>query len=512
MKLNRILSLLVIAIFLLSGFLFTMDENPQLKTESIINNELQENPILRKEYNIDDDSNEKDEKDNHPNEENLKPSYGYGYIPPSDDFPSEPLPEIIAAPSSSSWDWRDHEGHDFTTSVKSQGGCGSCWAFAALGALESIIKIEENAPNLDIDLSEQYLLSCPPNSGGCRGWNSISAYGYLENNGGIIPESCFPYEADDEIPCSAKCNEWEDYLIPIESAKYYDSTSENFVKNKIIDHGPVVTSMVVYSDFDWYSGGIYEHPGSEENQLTNHAVVIVGFNDNPGYWICKNSWGPSWGENGYFKIAYGDCKIADSMTVVEYDADEGNIPPSADAGEIKTGHVGDTITFTGVATDADDNIESYRWDFGDGTFSSELQATHRYSTEGKYMVTFTVTDDEGIKSSDSTIAYIDDTPPVVEIRQPKEKKFYFYGTELFSLPFKTRILGGVDVQISIEDEVSDSFTASFYLDDTLMYSDEVWPYHWDWEDSNFGRHTIKVEVSDLCENTESTEIDIWRIF
>ncbi|HMA82821.1 MAG TPA: C1 family peptidase, partial [Candidatus Thermoplasmatota archaeon] len=361
-------------------------------------------------------------------------------------------------------------------------------------------------------LSEQYLLSCPPDSGGCRGWNSISAYDYLENNGGIIPESCFPYEADDEIPCSAKCDEWKDYLIPIESAKYYDSTSENFVKNKVIDHGPVVTSMVAYPDFDWYDGGIYEHPGSEENQFTNHGVVIVGFNDNPGYWICKNSWGTSWGENGYFKIAYGDCKIADTMTVVEYDADEGNIPPSSDAGEIKTGHVGESITFTGVATDADDNIVSYRWDFGDGIFSSSLNPTHSYSREGKYTVTFTVTDEEGMQSSDSTIAYIDDTPPDIEIRQPKEKKFYFYGTELFSLPFKTRILGGIDVQISIEDAVSDSFTASFYLDGVLMFNDKVWPYHWDWEESNFGRHKIKVEVTDLCGNKNNYEINIWRIF
>lgn len=437
--------------------------------------------------------------------------YFRGHIQLHDDYPSEPNPEVSTESLPSSWDWRNQGSYDFTTPVKNQGYCGSCWAFAALGALESIIKIKENAPDLNIDLSEQYLLSCPPDSGGCQGWNAVHAYEFLVSNGGIIPESCFTYQADDSIPCSMKCDDWETYLIPVEGTTYYGSAYDALVKDKIVNHGPVSTSMVTFSDFDWYPGGIYEHPGSEDDYYTDHAVVIVGFNDDPGYWICKNSWGSSWGENGFFKIAYGDCQIADRITVVEYDATKGNIQPSADTDGPYVSHVGETIQFNGFASDVDDNIESYEWDFGDGEKSYEINPTHTYNSEGRYTVLFTVRDDKGLESKASTVAYVDDTSPSVEIVKPKLKYFYFYDTELFQLPFLTRILGGININVLIEDEVCDSFNTSFYIDGNLMFIDEIYPYRWSWNEADFGRHVLTVEATDLCGNTGQTEMNVWRI-
>jgi len=297
--------------------------------------------------------------------------YYTGHIPLPENYPTDSLPEYTILSLPSSWDWRDQDGQDYTTPVKSQGGCGSCWAFAALGALESRIEIEEQAPDFDIDLSEQYLISCPQNSGGCSGWHATNAYEFLLETGGIIPESCFPYRADDMIPCSDKCENWEEYLILILGYKTY-RTSMNNIKNILVEDGPVYSSMVTFDDFNNYNNGIYEHPGSENDMNSNHAVVIVGYNDDPGYWICKNSWGNWWGENGFFKIAYGDCKIAEYVVVVEFDANLANFPPHADADGPYSGKIGENIIFNADASyDIDENIEFYQWDFGDGTISNE---------------------------------------------------------------------------------------------------------------------------------------------
>jgi hypothetical protein len=76
--------------------------------------------------------------------------------------------------------------------------------------------------------------------------------------------------------------------------------------------------MVVFDDFQNFHGSdIYEHPGSEQGYPTNHLVTIIGYNDDPGYWICKNSWGTGWGDNGWFKIAYDDCKIEQDTAHLE---------------------------------------------------------------------------------------------------------------------------------------------------------------------------------------------------
>ena len=139
------------------------------------------------------------------------------------------------------FNWKDYDGQDWTTPAKNQGNCGSCWDFAALGALESRINIREGIADLDPDLSEQYVLSCLPKAAnhygqGCVGGSPGNAYKYILNDkydgnncNGIIFESCMPYKASDQIPCEEKCEDWEKYLVPLSA--YGDLWLSNNVRD-----------------------------------------------------------------------------------------------------------------------------------------------------------------------------------------------------------------------------------------------------------------------------------------
>ena len=193
--------------------------------------------------------------------------------------------------------WKDREGQDWTTPAKDQAFpkyCGSCWAFAAVAALESMINIRADDPELDMDLSEQYILSCLSASGGCRGGNAKMAWWCIRDSGipgndcnGIIPEHTFPYQADDDVPCSNKSEDWEDYLIPISDfgELRLDGSTEviEAIKSQIMETGPVVASMLVTNDFNAFGyaihnpGEYYHYPGPVDG--INHQVIIVGWRD-----------------------------------------------------------------------------------------------------------------------------------------------------------------------------------------------------------------------------------------
>jgi C1A family cysteine protease len=240
----------------------------------------------------------------------------------------QPLPEgeLFVGRTLASWDWRDatYNGQtgDWTTPVKNQASCGSCYAFAPLGSIEALIKIEQGNLGLSIDLSEQFIVSCGMEwmSGdilGCEGAYSPAQYEFITTYG-TLPESCFPYVSGSGSvpPCSAKCSTWQSLIIEIDGwhTVANDITS---IKNALIQRGPLTAGMTVYDDFFEYPGGVYEHPGSDPDPM-NHAVVIVGYDDAQSCWICKNSWGTSWGEEGWFKIRYGDCNIGEEIVYFDY--------------------------------------------------------------------------------------------------------------------------------------------------------------------------------------------------
>ncbi|MCX7958774.1 MAG: hypothetical protein N3B13_06980, partial [Deltaproteobacteria bacterium] len=101
-------------------------------------------------------------------------------------------------------DYRDYLGFNWMTPVRDQGSCGSCWAFSTLGSLEAVIKMYNSDPFMDLDLSEQELVSCTA-SGSCTyGGSQYFAADYIKSNG-ITDEACFPYIAQ-EGDCKNKCS------------------------------------------------------------------------------------------------------------------------------------------------------------------------------------------------------------------------------------------------------------------------------------------------------------------
>lgn len=204
----------------------------------------------------------------------------------------------------SEWDWRNVDGKNWMTSVKSQGGCGSCASFGTLGALEAIVQIEKGI-TFDCDLSEAFLFFC--GGGDCDTGMKLNDASQLISSTGVPDELCFSYKAFD-MPCENKAQNWDDRVIKAS----YGYIAGSSIKEALITYGPVVTSFQVFEDFTAYTGGIYEHVWGDYE--AGHAVTIVGYKDDDsmdskGYWICKNSWGKRWGEEGYFRIQYESCDI-----------------------------------------------------------------------------------------------------------------------------------------------------------------------------------------------------------
>jgi len=222
-------------------------------------------------------------------------------------------PIVGAAPSG--FDWRSMGGQNFVTPVRNQGSCGSCWAFATAAALESATLRSNNTPGLNLDLSEQVLVSCGTSggsdAGSCSGGVIQYASDYIRDTG-LPLESCYPYTATDGT-CGSACGTYNTATYTIAGWAHVTTTSPTVsaIRSALLNYGPLVTTMDVYEDFYAYSSGVYTY--TTGNFEGGHAVLIVGYSDAGQYFIVKNSWGVGWGELGYFKIAYSQLD-----TVVDF--------------------------------------------------------------------------------------------------------------------------------------------------------------------------------------------------
>ena len=302
---------------------------------SVATKEVENNSIIK------DCKCNKNLKDTDKNVQIVTDQWGTHYtgLKPSEDFTTEPDSKIyIQNNLPSHFDWRNAKldengygvadgGKDYTTSVKDQGDCGSCWAFASVGAFESKIEIMKNSPNLNPDLSEQYLVSCL--TGSCsKAASTREVYDFIFDNG-VMKDSCFRYTSGDgSVPaCREVCSKWY-FIIDYQKTSY--SGGIDYVKQSLIEEGPLYAGMAYEGSlFHWF-GDVYIGDLLFGNSLNtassiNHAIVIVGYQDtsncpHDGYWICKNSWGTNWGpnDNGYFKVAYDTAAIEKCIVTVEY--------------------------------------------------------------------------------------------------------------------------------------------------------------------------------------------------
>lgn len=200
------------------------------------------------------------------------------------------------------WDWRNVNGVNWVSPVKNQAKCGSCVAFATVGVAESVFNIAARNPNLNLDLSEEYLFGA---IGYCDYGSQLSTGSRSINKYGTVDEACLPYMAGRLGVTPTQSKACSDNAARLYKTRAYTSLSgEEAVKAAVV-RGPVMTSMVVYEDFMFYGSGVYQHVTGKS--LGGHAIVIVGFNDDERYWIVKNSWADTWGEAGYFRIRYGDA-------------------------------------------------------------------------------------------------------------------------------------------------------------------------------------------------------------
>lgn len=217
-------------------------------------------------------------------------------------------PGLAAIPPSV--DLRNYNGQNFITSVKNQGRCGSCVSFGTIAAVEACIQLEGDNPGSAIDLSEAHLFYCHAASDGCScdtGWYIKSALNHLRNDG-VVDDLCFPYTAGDQ-PC-APCKDAAQRLTKISNwtaIGSFDAMRAWLAESR----GPLVTGFTVYADFYNYTSGIYRHTSG--GQIGGHCVCVVGYDDVAQCWICKNSWGPAWGEQGFFRIGYGEVGIDATM-------------------------------------------------------------------------------------------------------------------------------------------------------------------------------------------------------
>jgi len=208
-------------------------------------------------------------------------------------------------PSASKFNWHDLNGKDWMTPPRSQGSCGSCFVFSSLGVMEGQFKYLLGDPLLDVDLSEQSVISCIT-FGSCGSGGTAQEVGMRLKSTGATDEACYPYTQTDGT-CDNLCTDWETRTAKITDwHSSYLPWSDEDMKAQLV-YGPMVVNMQVYTDFDGYKTGVYSRSPSAEKSGW-HAVALVGWDDSDNSWIVKNSWGDDWGMAGYFKMSReSDC-------------------------------------------------------------------------------------------------------------------------------------------------------------------------------------------------------------
>lgn len=307
--------------------------------------------------------------------------------------------------------WRDIDGIDYTTPVKNQEPAPTCEAYALCACLETIMQYR-SGELFNPDLSEAHLFFY---AGGTCDWgvNVTHAAQYLVEYG-VPDEGCFPDpHRNYDFPFESLPG-WENRTVKITEWGHVD-TEPDAIKEALITHGPLVICIHVWKDFMYYQGGVYRHRWG--SRVGGHLVALMGYDDNEGCWIIKNSWGTSWGEEGWVKISYDEDIFI-------------------------------TPCYGGTGVLYVDGVH--------GNFKPDV--------------------------------------PRVYIEEPRRYHTYLFGREFPSLFGRVivqngipRIIGSTGVSLN----VTNTRTASFYLDGELQFTDTDAPFQWNMH-APPGAHTVEV--------------------
>jgi len=249
---------------------------------------------------------------------------------PKEAFPKKvpPTPHTVmrARMLPRSFDWRNFSGVNYVRPVKNQGECGSCYAFASIGALEAQLLLHSGASS-DLDLSAEDIVGCSELSQGCDGGFPYIVAGRYAQDQGLVPMECVPYDI------SPECNHNRDTCRKIYTTDYhyvggyFGACNEEEMMLALVNNGPLPVGIEVYDDFMTYKSGVYHHTGLKDKfnpfEETNHAVLVVGYGETDAgekYWIIQNSWGPKWGLEGYVWVRRGTDEIGVESTTLQVTA------------------------------------------------------------------------------------------------------------------------------------------------------------------------------------------------
>lgn len=213
-----------------------------------------------------------------------------------------------------SLDWRLSGA---VTGVKDQKLCGSCFIFAVIASIESHLFLKTGKL---LDLSVQEVVDCGSKfQGGCDGGMAALVFDYINKNSGLTLDSDYPYEG-----VKNTCQSGNYQRQNISNLKFHKNPNydEVLLQNALHKYGPIVIFLdIAHESFMRYSSGIYFN--LDCTHMTNHVALLVGYDSDNGvdYWIVKNSFGESWGEGGYMRIARNQNNHC-GMGTVYYAIDE----------------------------------------------------------------------------------------------------------------------------------------------------------------------------------------------
>ena len=216
------------------------------------------------------------------------------------------------------FDWREQAK---LTPIKNQGNCGSCYAFSTVATFQDVMATKGLG---QIALSEQYLLSCNTQGFSCNGGFFLHDMHMALPFGGV-PESEFPYVAR-QVACKTNLS----HPYHLTSWAYIPSKDENTVpsidsiKSAIYTYGPISVGVGANNAFMDYSSGVFNQCDGTQ---PNHAVNLVGWDDDGQYWIMRNSWSQQWGQSGFMYIKYGCNQIGIAANYVVFTSSNPNPPP-----------------------------------------------------------------------------------------------------------------------------------------------------------------------------------------